>query len=60
MILDALLELNPKLDRAQLQKASKKEVLARAKKAFKKSAWLPAPLRGQSLCELIPEAVAAE
>src|SRR5262249_40379017 len=32
VILDAIIELSPKLDRSKLEKTSKKEVLARAKK----------------------------
>lgn len=42
---DAIKEVSPKLDRSKLDKASKKEVLVRAKKLFKGSAWLPEPLR---------------
>jgi ParB family chromosome partitioning protein len=57
-VIDALMDVNPKLDRAALDKAPKKEVLARAKRTFKQSAWLPSPLRTTS--EAAPLAVAAE
>lgn len=57
-VIDALMDVNPKLDRAALNKAPKKEVLARAKRTFKQSAWLPSPLRTTS--EAAPLAVAAE
>jgi ParB family chromosome partitioning protein len=56
--IDALMEVNPKLDRAALEKAPKKEVLTRAKRTFKQSAWLPSPLR--TTTEAAPLAVAAE
>jgi ParB family chromosome partitioning protein len=45
IVVDAIKELNPALDRTPLDKASKKEVLDRAKRLFKGSAWLPEPLR---------------
>jgi plasmid stability protein len=46
VIIEAIMEVNPKLDRAALDQAPKKEVLARAKRTFKNSKGLPAPLRG--------------
>ena len=57
-IIEALLEVSPKLDRAALDKAPKKEVLTRAKRSFRQSVWLPAPLRRVS--ETTPAAIAAE
>jgi ParB family chromosome partitioning protein len=57
---DAIMEINPALDRAKLEKASKKEVLARVKKTFKGKAWLPEPLRGPALPAPGAEAIAAE
>ena len=44
-IIDAIKEVTPALDRTKLDKASKKEVLTRAKTVFKTSIWLPEPLR---------------
>lgn len=44
-IVEAIVEVSPHLDRAALGKAAKKEVLARAKKAFKRVNWLPPVLR---------------
>jgi len=57
-VVEALMEVNPKLDRAALEKAPKKEVLTRVKRTFKQSAWLPLPLR--TTTEATPLAVAAE
>lgn len=48
VIIDAIKDMNPALDRSKLDKASKKEVLDRAKKLFKASSWLPQPLRVHS------------
>jgi ParB family chromosome partitioning protein len=45
VIVDAMKEHNPALDRTAFDKASKKDVLARAKRAFKGSNWLPEMLR---------------
>lgn len=60
VIIDALLEINPALDRAKLDKAAKKEVLARAKKAFKGRDWLPEMLRASPNAIQEPQAIAAE
>jgi ParB family chromosome partitioning protein len=57
-VVEALMEVNPKLDRATLEKAPKKEVLTRAKRTFKQSPWLPSPLR--TLTAAAPLAIAAE
>jgi ParB family chromosome partitioning protein len=57
-VIEALMEVNPKLDRAALEKAPKKEVLTRARRTFKQSTWLPLPLRTAS--EPAPVAIAAE
>src|SRR5262249_45598661 len=58
-IIEALIEVNPKLERSALDNAPKKEVLARAKKAFRTRSWLPLPLR--TLTEGQPAvAIAAE
>lgn len=45
VVIDAMIEVNPTLDRGKLDKASKKDVLSRVKKTFKGRKWLPAPLR---------------
>jgi ParB family chromosome partitioning protein len=61
VIIDAIKEFNPALDRSKLDKASKKEVLERAKRIFKGSTWLPEPLRSPSVAVQTPtEAIAAE
>lgn len=60
VIVDGLLELNPSLDRTKLDKATKKEVLARAKKAFKGRHWLPELLRAVPPKTAAPQAIAAE
>jgi ParB family chromosome partitioning protein len=61
VIVDAIMEVNPALDRAKLDKASKKDVLARTKKTFKGKGWLPAPLRVPSiLAQANAEVFAAE
>ena len=57
-VVEALMEVNPKLDRAALEKAPKSEVLTRAKRTFKQSNWLPVPLRTAS--EMASVAIAAE
>lgn len=48
VVVDAILEVSPTLDRGKLDKASKKEVLSRVKKTFKGRDWLPPPLRAAS------------
>lgn len=45
VVIDAIREEKPALDRAQLEKCSKAELISRAKRVFKGSAWLPGPLR---------------
>lgn len=62
VIVDAIKELNPALDRTKLDKASKKEVLDRAKRLFKGSSWLPEALRVSAALkpEFPAEAIAAE
>ena len=57
VIIDAMKEHNPALDRTALDKASKKDVLARAKRVFKGSNWLPEVLRAHPVS--VPAAVAA-
>jgi ParB family chromosome partitioning protein len=56
--IDALMEVAPKLERAVLAKASKQEVLVRAKRSFKKGAWLPVPLRTAPQSATLPIAAA--
>lgn len=59
--IDALMEVSPALDRIKLDKATKKDVLARIKKTFKGKGWLPSLLRTQSApAQTQPEAIAAE
>lgn len=58
VIIDAMKEKNPALDRTALDRASKKDVLARAKRAFKGSNWLPEMLRTHAA--LSKAAIAAE
>lgn len=60
VVIDAIKELNPALDRSKLDKASKAEVLDRAKKAFKRSTWLPEPLRTHVPLQAPIETIAAE
>lgn len=60
LIVDAIKEMNPALDRTKLDKSPKKEVLERAKRIFKDSNWLPKELRVRSGSPLHPNAVAAE
>ncbi|MES1197553.1 MAG: ParB/RepB/Spo0J family partition protein, partial [Pseudomonadota bacterium] len=60
VIIDAIKEVQPSLDRAKLDKAAKKEVLARAKRVFKGSAWLPEPLRSNRPTSAAVDAIAAE
>lgn len=59
-LIEGLLELNPKLDVTALTKSSKKELLARAKRAFKGSHWLPIPLRVIGPVEVSSVSIAAE
>lgn len=61
VIVDAIRELNPALDRSKLEKAPKAELVARAKRMFKGANWLPESLRAQSASVQPPaEAIAAE
>lgn len=60
VVIDAIMEVSPTLDRAKLDKASKKDVLSRIKKTFKGKAWLPEPLRGTAPSAPPAEAIAAE
>ncbi len=57
-VVEALMEVSPKLDRVALDKAPKKEVLSRAKRAFKGSSWLPGVLRSTAPADAMQ--VAAE
>ncbi len=49
VLVDAIKEEKPTLDRAKLDKAPKAELITRAKRMFKGSAWLPEPLRADVL-----------
>lgn len=60
VIVDAIKEMNPALDRTKLDKAPKREVLDRAKRLFKGSNWLPEPLRIGPGAPPTVEAIAAE
>ncbi len=61
VIVDALRELKPTLDRAKLEKAPKAELVMRAKRMFKGAAWLPEELRTHSVHVQTPaDAIAAE
>lgn len=61
VIVDAMRELKPALDRAKLEKAPKAELVMRAKRMFKGAAWLPEPLRSRSVMVEAPaETIAAE
>jgi ParB family chromosome partitioning protein len=60
VLVDAIREEKPTLDRAKLEKAPKAELIARAKRLFKGSAWLPEPLRTHAAVSVEPHAVAAE
>lgn len=60
LIVDAIMEAKPALDRSKLDKAPKKEVLDRAKRMFKGSTWLPEPLRTHSVAPAAAIAIAAE
>lgn len=61
VIVDALRELKPALDRAKLEKAPKAELVMRAKRMFKGTAWLPEEMRTRSVHVQTPaDAVAAE
>ena len=60
VVIDAMMEINPALDRSKLDKASKKDVLSRVKKTFKSKSWLPEPLRGPAPSAPPAEAIAAE
>ena len=48
VLIDAIKEAKSKLDRTQLEKASKAELLARTRRVFKGSTWLPELLRCQA------------
>ncbi len=61
VILDAIREHKPGLVLPKLEKASKVELVARTKRIFKGSAWLPEPLRTHSVSVQSPtEGIAAE
>jgi len=60
MIVDAIQEVNPALDRTKLDNAPKKNVLDRAKRMFKGSTWLPEPLRIGAVTPLAAKPIAAE
>lgn len=60
VIIDAIKEVNPTLDRSKLDKASKNEALHRAKAVFKGSNWLPEPLRAKASSAPPAQAIAAE
>ncbi|MEQ1617649.1 MAG: hypothetical protein ABL883_04810 [Terricaulis sp.] len=60
VIVDALLEAKPTLDRAKLLTMPKSELVSRAKRIFKDSPWLPEPLRTHSASSPTPQAIAAE
>lgn len=61
VILDAMRELKPSLDQSKFEKAPKAELVARAKRMFKGVAWLPGPLRIQSVSTQAPaDTIAAE
>lgn len=60
VILDAIREVTPGVMNKKLDKASKADVLARAKRLFKDSAWLPEPLQVGARPDASVEAVAAE
>lgn len=60
VIVDAMIEVKPTLDRAKLDKMSKAELVSRAKRIFKGSSWLPEPLRTHSSPVATVTAIAAE
>lgn len=61
VIIDALCELKPTLDRAKLEKAPKAELVMRAKRVSKGADWLPQELRTHSiLVQAQADAIAAE
>lgn len=60
VIVDALIEAKPTLDRAKLLTMPKAELLSRAKRIFKDSAWLPEPLRARAPVPSPALAIAAE
>lgn len=61
VILDAIREHKPGLCVPKLEKASKAELISRAKRVFKGSAWLPEPLRLHPVTvQETAEAIAAE
>lgn len=61
VVIDALKDEKPALDRRQLEKASKAELVTRAKRVFKSSTWLPEPLRvGHPATHAAAAAIAAE
>lgn len=61
VIVDAICEQKPALDRSKLEKAPKAELVMRAKRMFKGSTWLPEPLRIHAVrAEAPSETIAAE
>ena len=60
VIVDAMIEVKPTLDRAKLEKMPKAEIVSRAKRIFKGSSWLPEPLRTHSSPLAPVTAIAAE
>lgn len=60
VIVDALIEAKPTLDRAKLLTMPKSELVSRAKRIFKDRAWLPEPLRTHSHASAPALAIAAE
>ncbi|MDX2275430.1 MAG: ParB/RepB/Spo0J family partition protein [Hyphomonadaceae bacterium] len=60
VIIDAIAEQMPDLDRAKLAKAPKAELITRAKRLFKGSSWLPAPLRAEVGTLAAEHSIAAE
>lgn len=60
VVLDAMREAKPGSVGAKLEKASKKDVLAKAERVFKGSRWLPEPLRVAVPTRDAVEAIAAE
>lgn len=62
VVISAIAELTPSIDRTKLEKSPKKDVLARVKRAFKGKSWLPLPLRVEAQARGVtePVAVAAE
>jgi ParB family chromosome partitioning protein len=60
VIVEALLEAKPTLDRAKLLTMPKSELTARAERIFKDRSWLPEPLRTHSALSAPAVAIAAE